>query len=382
MGILSAITPLGLALIMLVYLRQRRVYPGFGRWVLANFGLSLGYLLISLRDFIPAILSIVLGNAVIVYAAFLVYEGIEEFYGRTTFSRANHLVLGAYLFSQVYFTYFDPDINARVVLSSLALCILIFRSGIGLWRPTIPELATTSRAAAMLFTATAIFPLFRAVSALFQSAPIDFFFDSLNSWFALVLLVSVVGWTFYFFFLNSARLELELETARDELERIASTDSLTGLFNRRHFERHAEVEFERAKRYGSSLSFLLLDLDQFKWINDTYGHEAGDRALVTISAKLRSGIRSSDVLARLGGDEFVVMVVNADPGQVYLVAERLRRIIEETSLPVESEALHVQLSVGISCVEAADNDLGTTLKRGDRALYQAKQMGRNRIVES
>lgn len=377
MGIFSAVTPLILGVIMLIYLRERKVYGGFGRWVLANFGLSLGYTFISLRDFIPSFVSIVLGNVLVVYCVILIYEGIEFFYERPAFNLINYLIFGLYVFLQIYFTYTVPDINIRVVVSSLVLFILNIRAGGRFLQASIPELRGTSRSVGVVFIVTALFPLFRAVSALFQSQPIIFFSDTVNSWFSVVFIFSIVTWTFFFFFLNSARVELELETARAHLDRIARTDPLTRLYNRRHFDEHAELEFQRAKRYGYGISFLILDVDHFKLINDGSGHGTGDAILLSLSERVQMAIRPFDLVARLGGDEFIVMLMDTNEEQAYSIAERIRDFVAQSPLLYESHAYHVTLSVGMTTVLPGDTNLKLILKRTDDALYLAKQQGRN-----
>jgi diguanylate cyclase (GGDEF)-like protein len=379
MGIFSAVTPFILGFIMLIYWRERKVYGGFGRWVLANFCLGTGYLFGALRGFIPDSTSVILGNAIIVYCVILLYEGIEDFYARPAFSRLNYLIFGCYLLAQSYLTYIDPNINVRVALSSLLVSFLIFRSALKLFRGGIPELRQTSRSAGYLFVGTALLPFVRAIVALLQPSQIDFFTDPLNSWFSIVFIISMIAWTFYFFFLNSARLELDLETARAELDVIARTDSLTNLYNRRHFDEYAQVEFRRAKRYGYMLSFLVLDVDNFKSVNDCNGHGVGDAVLLSLSEILRSEVRPFDLLARFGGDEFLFMLVDTDEEQAYSIAERIRNLVEQTAVVFDSHNLNVCVSVGLTTVQPGDMDLRLILKRADDALYRAKQEGRNRV---
>jgi PleD family two-component response regulator len=141
------------------------------------------------------------------------------------------------------------------------------------------------------------------LASFLTAAPIKFFSDALNSWISVIFIISIVTWTFYFFFLNSARLELDLESARAELDLIARTDPLTNLYNRRHFDECAEFELQRVKRSGHTNSLLLLDIDGFKSINDENGHEVGDALLSSMSVVLRSELRPFDLIARYGGDE-------------------------------------------------------------------------------
>ncbi len=380
MGIFSAVTPFILGFVMLIYWRERKVYGGFGRWVLANFCLGAGYLLGALRGFIPDSTSVILGNAIVVYCVILLYEGIEQFYNRQAYSRLNYLIFGGYLLAQFHLTYLDPNINVRVALTSWVVSFLIFRSALKLFQGGIPELRKTSRSAGFLFLGTALLPFIRAIVALLQPARIDFFRDPINSWFSIVFIVSMIAWTFYFFFLNSARLELELETACTKLDVIARTDSLTNLYNRRHFDEQAEMEFKRAKRYGYTLSFLILDVDHFKSINDSNGHGVGDVVLLSLSQVLRSEVRPFDVLARFGGDEFVIMLVDTNQEQAHAIAERIRKMVEQTPLVFDFHTLTVCVSVGITSTHPADSELGSILKRGDDALYRAKQAGRNCVV--
>lgn len=379
LGLISVILPFVLGLILTLYWRERRTYKGFERWVLANFVFGMGYLLISLRGFIPDFWSVLVGNAATVYAEILIFEGIRLFYGRPAFSKWNSLVFLLYLILHSYFVFYSPNINARIAVISLVLFVLIFRSGLNLINHPRLELQHTSRSAGIIFLITALLPLCRAVYALIQPQPIDLFQDKFSAWFALLGLVSILIWTYYFFIINSARLELDLETARLELVQLAMTDPLTGLYNRRHFLERAELEMQRAKREKLEISFLLMDIDGFKEINDQFGHDSGDTVMQQVASTLPREVRGFDVVARFGGDEFIALLVNVGKEQAQEAAERIRLAMTREVMISEIHPIRIGISVGIASFEADDEDLKSILKRADDALYQAKRGGRNRV---
>lgn len=161
------------------------------------------------------------------------------------------------------------------------------------------------------------------------------------------------------------------------LERLATTDPLTGLANRYRFFRAAEQEAARAARYGRPLAVLMADLDHFKRINDTCGHEAGDYVLTAFAALCRQILRPTDLIARFGGEEFALMLPETGlPGAITL-AERLRAATETLSVP--GGRLRTSISIGVTVVHGGESSVEAALSRADRALYAAKQGGRNRV---
>jgi two-component system cell cycle response regulator len=163
---------------------------------------------------------------------------------------------------------------------------------------------------------------------------------------------------------------------------LAVTDPLTGLYNRRDLESHAGSLVNRAAERGKPLSMLIMDIDHFKSINDTYGHEAGDDVLREFSDRLRSCIRGVDLACRYGGEEFVVVMPDTDLGVANRVAERIRRRIAGEIFSVErgARAVEVTVSVGIATLAGISDTAPVILKRADEALYRAKRSGRNRVV--
>lgn len=164
---------------------------------------------------------------------------------------------------------------------------------------------------------------------------------------------------------------------QEELARLAHTDPLTGLMNRRHFRLLADQEFSRAMRTHQRLFMMMLDIDHFKRVNDTHGHDVGDQALVAIADVLRNGIRDMDILARWGGEEFLVLLPETNLTGAMLIAERIRQQVSQIKLPKIPEGLTI--SIGL-CEAVPGMELKTVTNLADRALYQAKANGRNRTV--
>ena len=159
---------------------------------------------------------------------------------------------------------------------------------------------------------------------------------------------------------------------------MAVTDSLTGLYVRRYFMVKLQEEIHRAERYNKRLSVIMADLDRFKKINDTYGHDAGDRALKTISTFLQKNIRDVDAIARYGGEEFVMLIPDADKEAAFCLAERLREGLAKVKL---EDLPPVTISLGIATYPSDGTDLEELIKRADAAMYEAKQQGRNKAVK-
>lgn len=175
---------------------------------------------------------------------------------------------------------------------------------------------------------------------------------------------------------------LALMATNRELERLATTDPLTGALNRRAFLQAAEREVERARRYGHGLSVIMIDLDHFKRINDTFGHASGDAALRHFTTEAQALCRITDILGRLGGEEFAVLLPETDADAAVGLAERLRTGSWTLSLPDGTQTITFSISLGIASLTSLATGAGIEemLRQADRALYQAKAGGRNRVV--
>lgn len=172
----------------------------------------------------------------------------------------------------------------------------------------------------------------------------------------------------------------ERQRMEEELKRFATTDSLTGLFNRRQFNMLCEQEIRRQARCSHGLTALMLDVDHFKRVNDTYGHAAGDAVLRTVAQLMKTTLRESDISGRLGGEEFAALLLAADEASALEVAERLRRACQNQLIRHGEQQIRISVSIGISRWQSGEQTLEAALHRADQALYAAKRGGRNRTL--
>ncbi len=177
----------------------------------------------------------------------------------------------------------------------------------------------------------------------------------------------------------------EIKAAQTALEELAMRDSLTHVYNRRHFIELDSQELARSARFNRPVTLLMIDIDHFKTINDTYGHLAGDAVLRDIALRIKANLRQSDILARYGGEEFILMMPETDQTQAWSGAERLRQVIAATPFDSGSDLLSVTASIGLSCWPANPDanaiaslpHINDLISKADLALYRAKHSGRN-----
>lgn len=165
-----------------------------------------------------------------------------------------------------------------------------------------------------------------------------------------------------------------------KLNQIANSDPLTGVGNRRFFLDVGKKEYFRAVRYSNPISLVMLDVDHFKRINDTYGHDIGDIALKALAKVCMNTLRDCDVLARIGGEEFAIILPGCDLAGSTALAERLRKNVETNSIDTPKGTIAYTVSMGVTQMQPEDDDIETMLNRADTGLYEAKESGRNRVA--
>lgn len=186
--------------------------------------------------------------------------------------------------------------------------------------------------------------------------------------------------TYHFSYMNDLQVEIVSAKNREEQFRsLSETDSLTGLHNRKHSFSLLNEAIQQAHSTDSGFCLLMLDIDYFKKVNDSYGHQSGDEVLIGVAEIIRQSLRNQDIAGRYGGEEFIIGLTDTRPDVARQIAERLRRILEETMLQAGGNKLSITVSIGAAQLVSGDN-LAGILQRADEALYSAKAAGRNNVI--
>ncbi len=175
-------------------------------------------------------------------------------------------------------------------------------------------------------------------------------------------------------------LSADIRHAVDKIKQVSDTDELTGTYNMRAFSSMLQRAFRQAVRYGHALSVVMIDSDNLKQINDTHGHESGNRLLQHLVRCIREQLRGSDVMARFGGDEFIVLLPETNNKGALEIAERIRKAVEISRFDVRSGDTNITVSLGVASYPEDGGNLDVILDKADKAMYRAKQRGRNKVV--
>ena len=278
--------------------------------------------------------------------------------------------LGIYVFAAHV-----PNLVVRVVISAIVWIICLLGAAASLRAGATHERASSRR---VLVTIFAVLSLFMAARGLYFVVAVDphaTVLDRGNLMNAvtpvLAAVMPVVGTTAY--------LHLCSERIRRQWERAASTDYLTGLANRRTLGTEGGERLTRARVHGDHLAIAVVDIDHFKAINDTHGHDVGDVALRHVATRLQSVCRGKDLPARMGGEEFVILFDRIEPAQAQQAGERMRRAVESEPFRAGEICQVITVSIGVAALRPDDKTFDDLLRRADQALYAAKTGGRNRV---
>nr|WP_315479214.1 GGDEF domain-containing protein [uncultured Rhodoferax sp.] len=357
-------------LMAVVLYSMRRNYPvsvrGLGWWAGGALVQFVGIVLIATRDVLPTVISILLGNVLMMAGSLMWVAGTEKFLGRPSSMRIWLPLLALVSLAVAALLLVWPDYVLRVLVingSMIAIALLhshrlVLHSRFE-FACRFLVLALMASACAWLVHATGAVIGYTGGSVF---APTSFNV-ACNAALTVTTLLTLIGFVL-----------LASERVRDEFERLATRDSLTGALMRRAWNAAAQLEMDRHRRHGRDLSLVAMDLDYFKRINDTFGHQAGDKALMDFVDRASTHLRSQDQMGRLGGEEFVLLLPETSAQDAWVVAERIRY----SSELAENETRYT-VSIGIATLQTQDHSLQALLARADEALYRAKANGRNRI---
>jgi diguanylate cyclase (GGDEF)-like protein len=363
-----------LCLYMLLIHRSTPGLRGVHQIIYGYAAFAIGVELLALRNHIPDFFSITVANSILILINVFLYWGIAEL---LYLRRPQRWLLPASIIPtaaiSLYYSYVQPDVSARIIgISVIAVLqyglIVHLLSGPGPRRIHMPR-----RGLAALFTLYAALNIYRSWEAHLHD-PRSLLSSAATSTFSFLtpILIGVMT-ALGVIWLAMAQLQHELEAQ-------SRTDSLTGLLNRRALEQIGIQAVEYARRQSSALSLIILDLDHFKSINDEHGHDGGDAALHHAARCLRDNLRDIDHVARLGGEEFVAVLPGITHARAAEIAEGLRHCLASLTVEHLSQEIRLSASFGVATMLPTDTTWLEILRRGDRALYIAKEQGRDRVA--
>jgi diguanylate cyclase (GGDEF)-like protein len=350
-------------------------------WLGAAFASGgLGATFMFAADKLPRLLSVMAADLLVLAAFVLLHAGVLELMEAPAVMHLGAVLLGVQAVTDVLYLQGDVNGRGRALMAGLLIAALAVCSAVELLRGRRRGIRAPIYFNGTLLLAFAGYNTARSLGLALHQMMSHASFYRMEALTFMLFLVFGLGIAFGFFWLTTARLT----TSLDEL---ASTDPLTRLFNRRVFLKWCEREIKRSGERGIAFSVLMLDLDHFKSVNDRFGHAAGDEVLCVAVEKMQDSVRGIDVLGRWGGEEFVALLPGASADAAYMVAQRMRRNIEKTAVPVSAAGqargaamVQVTASVGVATYKGASDSIDQMLKRADAALYGAKESGRNRVL--
>jgi diguanylate cyclase (GGDEF)-like protein len=357
-----------------VILGMRHNFPatikGLGLWGLGPLLGMLAALFYGMDGLLPPGLATMGGNALAISSSALMYFGSQRFFEQKVrwqfWAGLGAMSLGAL----TYFALVQPDYRMRVAVFTGTLAFLfaahtrlLLRHGRG-FAARFAAVIAGLQTLVFSIRLVAVYWVDSADANRFTASPIHTAYFISFSFMVLLFLVGV--------------LLMASERVRAEFEHLATYDSLTGALNRRVIRLAGEQELIRWQRYRQSFAVLMLDIDHFKQINDQHGHQMGDQVLQQLVTTVRKPLRKTDLLGRHGGEEFLILLAVTDGEMALALSERIRSAVETTPIGPVHQACTI--SIGVACVSDGDASFDALVSRADSAMYEAKALGRNRVV--
>jgi diguanylate cyclase (GGDEF)-like protein len=357
-------------LLTVINLRMHRDVAGLSWFAAFGSFICAGAILIALRTYIPDAISIALGNMMFSIGYLCLHRSMTGFFGTGAWQwRVQAGLVALQGISQIQFGVRHPDTTYRLIALSIILAAQLAMTAYFVVRHTPAFMRAAGWLMGILLALLSLGNLARLVGLLIQPAPTNYLSGgAMLAWTVLNTTVLQGGTLVAFVWMTAARLHHDLEVQ-------ALTDSLTGLLNRRAIEMLAKRTIASRARGSQPVSAILVDLDDFKRINDSYGHLCGDNMLIAVSRCIEEKLRPGDMLARLGGDEFVILLDATEIEAAHAIAERVRCAIEQLRIQYERHEVSTSASFGVGQLRDISEGWRELLLSCDRALYAEKGAG-------
>jgi diguanylate cyclase (GGDEF)-like protein len=359
-------------LLALTWLQNRSV-PAFGLWTISFVLCAVAAGFVVAQDMFPGLVAIDIANALRFLAFGVAWHAARRFGGRKG-SWTIAITPALAWFGAMGLSLFGDELRPRILVAAPVVAAFASAMAVELWRASPRSQWIARLAAALLMIHGTVFAARFAYVLLTWATPLDPGSSIAGPFHPIAILEGLILAVALAFLLMSATKD---EIGKRHLE-AALIDPLTGVLNRRGFEAEAGRMLFRAARDGSSTALILLDLDHFKAVNDTWGHPVGDLALCAVAKTMAAELRGGDVIGRLGGEEFVIALAANRTDQAALLAERIRRAVADLPIRGGEGLVDLTVSIGVAAHRGATS-LDKLMAHADAALYRAKAAGRNRV---
>jgi diguanylate cyclase (GGDEF)-like protein len=351
-------------------MRKSMLAWGYGLYILA-----FSWIFLGLRNVIPDLWSIVVGNVCGLIGLVELYQSVRLFDGKLPNRKWLYSFTAIAIAVTVFFYVGMDSLAIRVVVVSSSAAFLLALTGWRLLFPTSAASSTIRVLSGLGCWILAIFWLIRSLDALF------FHSDMTTIWMNTPLQTLVFGGTIIgTTAVTLGYLSLCSHQLNSELKQMVIMDALSGLYNRRAIIEFAEREIARSHRSQEPLALIIIDIDNLKPVNDTYGHGAGDATIIWIANLLKGKLREGDVIGRIGGDEFVALLPNTSLTSAEQIARRLSLSVEANPVIYKDNTIGLSICTGTAVLAATESDYDELLSRADQALYSAKQYKREQLL--
>jgi len=345
-------------------IRELKQYRGVGAALMANLCAAVGLMLRLFADRLPDFVTTILSNILLLTGSGLFYVALSQFTG---FPYSKSFVIGVIavaLSFLVYFRYWDDDLGMRMITFSLGSVAMVFILIYQLWRTQKTSLRFSANLMLVSFIVHGIFLIFRTISLILAPPQDTSSLTPVQSASYLLSFAISFFWSTGFILMVSQRL-------RNDLMELATIDVLTRIPNRRATQAFLEKELSRARRHQTEFLVLLIDIDNFKQVNDRWGHSVGDDVLVRTASLFQSMLRKQDWVGRWGGEEFLVISPGSPDCDPESLAERMRCEVANSEYSQAAASFHITVSIGVACANQTST-VDEILTKADEALYRAK----------
>lgn len=335
-------------------------------------------LLLLMRGLLHPLITVVLADTALCLAMLMIADGISRLKNLPIQQGIYRWYLSFCLVAFFYFTFLSPSFSARVMVTIICTVAIFSWALVMLWRQPIKSWQLGEWVLSVALLVSVVAALLRALTTLMETDAVAALsilsYQGLQAHFLSINLLAVI-------FIAFGLIVMSQDSLRRDLERLASYDALTGVLTRRVILDLLDKSMAKVSRTGRPVAVMMIDLDHFKRVNDSYGHRVGDSVLTQVIAAVERVLRKDTYIGRYGGEEFLIVMPDTTHEQLLEVSERIRQAAASTIIRHEQSNIHCTISIGALIIDTANVDsLTDPVTLADRALYQAKQQGRNKVV--